>query len=141
MCRYSKQQLGFSYVEVLVATVLIAITLVPALEALQGAIAGSEVHEELTTKQYYLQSKLEEVLAKSFGDLEAAALAAGSNTVATSFSDVIGAANRRIVYLSKYDVDNADSDNNYFTGVEDDLLWVRVEIENTSLSFETLTNK
>lgn len=141
MCIFSKQQLGFSYIEVLVATMLIAITLVPALEALQGAIAGAEVHEDLATQQYYLQSKLEEVLAKSFNQLDAAALAAGSSTVATSYSDVSGTANRRLVYLSKYDADNADSDNNGFTGVDDNLLWVRVEIENTSLSFETLTNK
>ncbi len=141
MHKKSKRQTGFSYIEVLIATVLISITLIPALEALHGAIAGSERHKNITTQQYYLQSKLEEVLAKSFDQLDAAALAAGSNAVATSFSDVSGATNRRLVYLSKYDADNADSDNNGFTGVDEDLLWVRVEIESTSLSFETLTNK
>ena len=132
---------GFSYIEVLVATVLIAVTLVPALQALEGALAGSKIHEDSSTQYYFLQSKLEETLAKSFDELNTAAVAAGSATVATNFSDAIGVSNRRVVYLSKYDADNVDADNNPFTGVDDDLLWVRVEIENTSLSFETLTNK
>jgi type II secretory pathway pseudopilin PulG len=132
---------GFSYVEVLVATVLIAITLVPALEALEGALIGSKVHETLSVQQYHLQTKLEEVLAQSFDSLNVAAAAAGSATVATSFSDGMGAINRRIVYLSRYDGDNADGDADPFTGVDNDLLWVRVEIENTAYAFETLTNK
>ncbi len=131
---------GFSYVEVLIATVLIAITLVPALEALQGSMMGSEVHENISIQQYQLQSKLEEILAKSFDELESAAIVAGSHTVATSLSDAMGVANRRVVFLSKYDGDNADSDSNPFTGMDEDLLWVRVEIENTSYSYETLTN-
>ena len=138
---YPKRHKGFSYIEVLIATVLIAITLVPALDALQGAMLGSAMHENATSQQYHLQSKLEEVLAKSFDELDAAAVIAGDHTVVTSFSDSIGATDRRLVYLSKYDGDNADSDNNYFTGVDKDLLWVRVEIENTSYSFETLSNK
>lgn len=134
-------QTGFSYIEVLVAAVLISVTLVPALEALQGAVLGSEIHERVTTQQYYLSSKFEEVLAKSFDELDAAAIAAGNHTVASSYSDVSGATNRRIVYLSKYDGDNIDSDNDAFTGVDDDLLWLRVEIKNTPYALETLTNK
>lgn len=134
-------QTGFSYVEVLVATVLISITLVPALEALQGAVSGSELHERVTIQQYHLRNKLEEVLAKSFDELDAVAIAAGSHSVASSYSDLIGATDRRLVYLSKYDGDNVDSDNDVFTGVDDDLLWLRVEIENTPYALETLTNK
>ncbi len=72
--------------------------------------------------------------------MESAAIVAGSHTVATSLSDAMGVANRRVVFLSKYDGDNADSDSNPFTGMDEDLLWVRVEIENTSYSYETLTN-
>ncbi len=131
---------GFSYIEVLIATVLIAITLVPALEALRGSITGSEVHENISIQRYHLQSKLEEILAKSFDELESAAIVAGSNTVATSFSDAMGATDRRLVFIAKYDGDNADSDSNPFTGVDDNLLWVRAEIEGTSYSFETLIN-
>ena len=135
-----KQQRGISYIEVLVALVLISVTLVPALEALQGAMVGAEVHEDLTQQKFNLQSKLEDVLAKSFTELITVADIAGSNTVATSYSDAAGVTNRRLVYLAKYDVDNIDADNNPFTGVEDDILWVRVEIENSALSFETLTS-
>lgn len=134
-------QMGFSYIEVLVAGVLISVTLVPALEALQGAVTGSELHERVTTQQYHLRNKLEEVLAKSFKELDIAAMAAGNHMVASSFSDTSGATDRRLVYLSKYDGDNVDSDNDAFTGVDDDLLWLRVEIENTPYALETLTNK
>ena len=134
-------QHGFSYIEVLVATVLLAITLVPALQGLEGALAGSKKHETITHQQYYLQSKFEEVLAQSFDDLDAAAIVAGSNTVPTSYSDLAGSMDRRLVFLAKYDGDNADADGDVFTGVDDDLLWVRVEIENTPYVLETLTNK
>ncbi|MFK7816960.1 MAG: hypothetical protein AB8B92_11555 [Gammaproteobacteria bacterium] len=139
---YTKRaQTGFSYIEVLVVGILISVTLVPALEALQGAVTGSELHERVTTQQYHLRNKLEEVLAKSFDELDAAAIVAGDHTVVTGFSDALGTSDRRLVYLSKYDGDNADSDNDSFTGVDDDLLWLRVEIENTPYMFETLTNK
>ncbi len=132
---------GFSYVEVLVATVFLAITLVPALETLEGALNGSQVHEALLTQQFHLQTKLEEVLAQSYDALDAVAVAAGSSTVPTSYSDAIGETHRRLVYLSKYDGDNVDGDGDPFTGVDDDLLWVRVEIEATEFSLETLTNR
>ena len=137
--RYHQQ--GFSYIEVLVAMVLLAITLIPALQGLEGALVGSKKHETITTQQYYLQSKFEDVLAQSFNDLDAAAIVAGSNTVPTSYSDLAGSNDRRLVFLAKYDGDNADADGDVFTGVDDNLIWVRVEIENTPYVLETLTNK
>ena len=64
-----------------------------------------------------------------------------ANTVPTSYSDVSGSTDRRLVYIAKYDADNADADDDGFTGVDDEILWVRVEIENTPFEFETLTKK
>ena len=75
---------GFSYIEVLVATVLLAITLVPAMQGLEGAIVGSKKHETITQQQYFLQSKFEEILTQPFDDLDAAAIAAGSSGSASS---------------------------------------------------------
>ena len=72
--------------------------------------------------------------------MDAAALAAGDATVPTSFSDSAGTNDRRLVYLSRYDGDNADADDDPFTGVDDDLIWVRVAIENSTQALETLTS-
>lgn len=128
---------GFSYVEVLVATLLVALSLVPALEALQTATLGSAVHESLAVHQRQLTSKMEEVLAQSFIDLEIAeATALGGPT---SYSDAAGSPDRRVVFLSRYDGDNADADDNPSTGPDPGLLWVRVEIEGTRHALETLT--
>ena len=132
-------QRGFSYIEVLAATVLLAIALVPALEALQIGILGAEVHREAAEEHHHMVGKMEKVLAESFDQLDLAAAAAGNPSAPSSYSEAPGAFRRRLVYLSAYDADNADADNDPFTGVDDDLIWVRVVIENTAQSLETLT--
>ena len=49
--------------------------------------------------------------------------------------------NRRLVYLSRYDADNADGNGNFFdAGMDEGLLWVRVEIEGTDQAIESLTS-
>jgi len=135
---------GLTYVEVLVATLLIVTTLVPALEALQPGIAGTGIHETLSEDHYQLIARLEEVLAEPFADLDNAETAAGNSTTPTSYSDVFtyqaGRQITRNVFLSRYDGDNADTDNDPFTGTDDGFLWVRVEIAGTVLSMEALTS-
>ncbi len=134
---------GFSYVEILVATVLIALSLEPALEALSNGIQGSAIQTQRTEEAYLLQGKLEEVLADSFTDLESAAAAAGGPGSVSSYSDVVTLADGRQlirnVYVAGYDGDNADTDNDPFTGADPDLLWVRVAIPDTILELEALT--
>ncbi len=135
MCK----QAGFSYLEVLVAVGIIAVSLVPMLEALQAGLLATDLHQQLTTKEQRVFSRMEEMLAEPFATLDAAALAAGSETTPTSYSDPVATPDRRLVYLSRYDGDNADSDNQPFTGVDPGLLWVRVEIEGTVQGLEALT--
>lgn len=137
MKRYAS---GAFYVEVLVAVAIVAIALVPASEAIYTALRSSDYLADATTDHFSLTGRVEEVLAQSFSDLEAAALAAGGPTVATTFSDPPGP-NRRLVYLANYDADDADADGNPFTGTESDLMWVRVQIEATGLALETLVAK
>lgn len=136
---------GFSYVEVLIAVLLIAITLVPAMEALQPGIAGSGIHRVIAEDHYLLAGRLEQVLSESYADLETAAITAGNETTATTYSDVFiypnGRQITRNIFISRYDGDNADADDNPFTGTDDGLLWVRAEISNSSLRFETLINE
>ncbi len=130
---------GLSQLEVLVATLLVAMSLVPALEALQTGVMAGGIHESQTTSHYHLAAMLEEVLAQPFADLEAEALAAAG--APTAYSVAVAAPDRRLVFLSGYDGDDADADGDPFTGVDPGLLWVRVEIEATEHALETLTSQ
>ena len=56
----------------------------------------------------------------------------------TSYSELAGSPGRLLVYLSNYDGDNADADGDPFTGTEPDLLWIRVEIEDSVHALETV---
>jgi hypothetical protein len=133
---------GLTYVEVLIATMLIVVTLVPAIEALQPGIQGMGIHEARTERHYELTAKLEEVLAKPFSELDTEAVAISDPTVASdNYSDPVAQANRRLVYLSRYDADNADGNSNFFdAGMDEGLLWVRVELEGTVEAIESLTS-
>jgi len=121
---------GFSYVEVLVATALLALALVPALEALEIGIRGGGVNEAEVALHYRALGAMEEVLAQPFGDLQAEAIAAAG--AASAYSDPPGTEDRRLVYVTGYD---ADGDSTPDPG----LLRVRVEIEATAHVLETLT--
>ena len=64
------RQAGFSYVEVLVATALIAVALVPMLDALRPGLQGAQIHSERAEIHFVLKGKMEEVLANRFHDLD-----------------------------------------------------------------------
>jgi len=140
--RCQKKQIGMTYVEVLVATVLVVLMLIPAMEALMPGIQGSALHKQRAEQQYVLQGKMEQVLAKPFADLLDAAKTAGAHTNPTTYSDIPGAVPIPInVYLWPYDVDDADADNDVFTGGEDDIIWVRVAMPDDSQSLQSLKSR
>ena len=142
--RISNLNSGFSYLEVLFATALIAISLVPALEALSMGGRGHPLQAAHAEDHYHLVAKMEEVLAEPFSRLDEAARATGSPVIATSYSDSVTLADGRVLirqdYLSRYDGDNADGNNNAFDGVDDGLIWIRVEIDESGLDMERLTS-
>lgn len=121
---------GISYVEVLIAVVLIMVALVPALEALRPGVAGAGIHSDRVEDHYLITGRLEQLLAEPFTALDAAAQSAGSAETASSYSDTVPMADGRTlvrtVFLSRYDADNSDADNDPFTGTDPDLLWIRV---------------
>ena len=131
-------QSGLSYAETLLAVVVLAVALVPAIETLDTAFKGAQVSETVIEWQQALATRMEDVRAEPFGNLDAAATAAGSETVPTTYSDAAGGADRMLVFLGRYDGDNADADNNPFTGADPGLLWVRVAVENTPYELTTL---
>lgn len=95
---------GFSYAEILLSVVLLGVLLVPALDALQGAITGSPA--VAAAPAVGLQSKMEQVLAAPFSKLYAESYAPGGNTassVSAAFSDAAGAPERRLVVVYRYD--------------------------------------
>ena len=139
--RYRGGQSGITYVEVLIAAALISVSLVPMMDAVRTASISAGIHEAAAVQNLHLIATLEDVLAEPFASLAAAATAAGSESTLTSYSDLAGSSNRRLVFLSSYDGDNADTDNNPFTGTDQGLMWVRVEIEGTAQAIETLISQ
>lgn len=136
------RQRGVSYIEVLVASAIIAVSLVPAMEALNASMKSSQLSETAQQRNFLLTDKYEEVLAQSFDALDAEAESlANQTTPSPVFSDPAGVPNRRLVYLQRYDADNVDNDNNPFTGGDAGLCWVRVEIANSSVSRTVLVSK
>jgi len=138
---------GFSYVEVLLGIILIAVCLTPALDALRVGVSGAAIHESTLVDRYALQAKMEEVLAEPFVALTTAATEAGSPTSPTSYSDATpfattdGRQITRQVFIWPYDGDNTDSDNNPFTGTDPGLLYVKVQINGELFALETLTTQ
>jgi type II secretory pathway pseudopilin PulG len=138
--RHRKRQQGFTYVEVVVAVLLLSLALIPAMNAIRDNIAISREQQSLIAGNYAVFSKMEYVLAQPYGNLFGAAVTAGDPTTPTVFSDPVSTPARVFVYLTPYDADNADSDNDPFTGGDPGLLWVRVALEDGSLSMESLTS-
>jgi hypothetical protein len=135
------RQAGLTYVEIMIALVVLVVGLLPALDALRSATIGTAVTESYVVEQHRLSGRLEEVLAEPFAGLDTAALAAGSTTVPSSYSEPAATPGRLLVFLSRYDGDDADADGNPFTGVDAGLLWVRAAIEDTVYDFETLVSE
>ena len=132
-------QSGAAYVEVLIAAAVVSIALVPMLDALRAGTLVAEQQQRHVIDHYQLTASLEELLVEPHSTLAAAAAAAGGPTIPTTYSDPPGTPSRRVVFISPYDGDNADTDNDPFTGTDDDLLWIRVQIENTAHALEALT--
>jgi len=148
---FRNRQAGLTLIEVMIAAVLIMIALVPAMEALHTGMLGNDVLQSTSSEHYAVLSRMEEVLAEPYGTLTSAAAVAGSETAPSSYSDIAGPPGRRLVYVALYDATNADGDSNVFTVLDadldgdgnpytgyTDLLWVRVEVEGSIASLESL---
>ena len=146
------RQSGLTYVEVMIATALIAIALIPALDALYTGALGGAVLRSSSDEHYAVLAMMEEVLAEPYATLTSAAAAAGGPSIPSSYSDVAGSQDRRLVFVALYDADNADGDGDAFTVLDPnldgdsnpytgytELLWVRVEVEGSVTSLESLT--
>ena len=127
---------GFSYVESIVALLILATALAPALSALRPGLAASASTRSYNVNQQRLKSRMEEVLANRFATLDAAAIAAGNSPAATvaAYSDAAGTKDRLLVTLYRYDGVS-------LTASDSGLLWVTVAIEGSSLALNTLKSR
>ena len=137
-CRPARRQgrRGLAYVEVLVALVLVGSALVPALEALQSGLRGSDVLPGVVAVDASLRAKMEEVLARPFDTLNAETFVSGGNTptsVSTALSDASGG-DRRIVIVYR-------TDGTAPATADTGLLRVRVAWEVGGSGLETLKSK
>ena len=151
VCRYRQE--GLTYIEVMIAAALIAIAVLPAMDALYTGMLGSDVYESKSAEHYATLAKMEEMLAEPQSLLLSAAAATGnSKTPSGLYSDAAGTPNRRLVFVALYDADNVDGDGDFFTvpdpntdGDNDPytayagLLWVRVEVEGSVTFLESLS--
>jgi len=121
---------GFGYIEILVATALLVISLMPAINAIYASSQLSQQNKRLAAGHFKLRSKMDTVLAENYSVLESEALSLNSHTaISAVFSDPVGTPERRTVRLSRYDVDDIDNDGDPFTGKDDSMLWISVEVE------------
>jgi Tfp pilus assembly protein PilE len=121
----NSSQGGFSYVEVLLSVVLIAVLLVPAMQSLNAAISGSS--SNIMAKQLNLRNKMEEALSKPYSTLYADTSVVGGNTttsISNSLSDVNGTADRRMVTIYRY-----NNETNTLSVADTGLLYVSVYYE------------
>jgi len=134
----ANHQQGLTYLEVLIATLVLLVGLVPALDALRTAVNGTATNEGYVAAQHRLGGRLEEILAEPFADLDAAA---GAPTTPSSYSEAAGMPWRMQIFIARYDGDDADADGNPFTGGDAGLLWVQAAIEDTPYVLETLISQ
>ncbi len=138
---FARQQRGAAYLEVLIASVILALALAPAMQSLYSGLRSNEVHLAQLQLHHRAENMMVEMLGTPFDELDAEAQAVADPTVATAYSDAPATADRRLVYLSRFDGNNADADDDDFTGIDDGLLWIRVEIENTPVTLYTLRRR
>ncbi len=128
---------GYSYVEVLVAAVILSTAIVPSLDALREVSMHAVMQRTLVEQRFESLALFETVLAEPFGALEAEAAATGGLTPA-SYSDPSGTQYRRVVTIAPYDVDDADGDGDPSTGTDAGIVFVSLEIAELGILFNTL---
>lgn len=131
---------GFSYIEVVLAVLLLGVCVVPAVEAVRNGIAAPQIAQEGSKALLCVKSHMEKVLAEPYqnllnasGTLEAAS--AAYSLVADS------ACAARNVYIARYNPDTAP----YFVANDTGLLYITVSSPDltvtppgTTFSFTTL---
>ena len=127
---------GYAYLEVLIAALVLSIALVSASDALREVVRHTQQVRTLMQTNYSAQALLETVLTKPYTTL--AAELSVTAPEASSFSDPVATPQRRIIYILPFDADNADADDNHFSGAESHMIRVQVVSEQNGVEFTTV---
>lgn len=116
-------------IEVVVATLLLAVCLVPAANALRAGLAMPDIAADASGRLGCVKAAMESVMAESYFKLLAAARA---RTVATSYSTpAAGNCPAINVYVTRYDPTTPPY---YFTSTDTGLLYVQVRLADPVLT-------
>jgi len=137
MKRVTKPAVGYAYIEVLIAAIILVTAIVPATEALGTLSEHAAARRALIQTQYDAIGRMETVLAQPFDALQSEAQATGGLTP-SSFSDPNGTPNALTVMLAPHDIDNADGDDDPLTGVDTDVIQITVSAAMHGVQFRTL---
>ena len=148
---HHRKILGFSYTEVLIATALISISLVPALNALNGNTLLFNQLKNSSDFHNQRVSYMETILSMPYRELYRHAADINSRSNKSNLSDPI---QQLSVYIGFHDLDNIDTDDDTETIDDDNLdgdsnpftnnttpintLWIKVVLDNDPEELITL---
>jgi len=137
------QHAGFSYIEALVAIVLLAIIAVPAADAIKNGLDASRIAAAKSQELRCMKNAMETVLAEPYQNLWNAAV---GRTVPSSYSRPLDAAcPAREVFISKYKHPINGAPQFDPKGSEQELeavlLYVTVSSPQSSYTFTTLVGR
>lgn len=135
------RQGGYSYVEVLVAAIILAGALVPASGALRDVLHASTQSRALLALQYEAFGAFEMLQTAPYGQLEAQAQTTGGTVPSALYSEAATTPNRMLVWVFPHDLDNADGDGDPLTGADAGVVRLRLEMEGTMIAYETLAGE
>lgn len=132
---------GYTYLEVLVALLVFAIALVPAMEAMQSSLGGIRQSGAATTTRDVSDeqaaiNKMERLLALDTATLSASP--SGVSTAHGTLSDASTTVPRCLVYTSWYKPEEALEADRFVSVSTSKLLWVKVAVEGGGASAVTL---
>ncbi len=132
------EQSGFTYLEILVATTVLALGLIPAVSALQTASRGTAITQDLDAQFLRMSSTMEEILAQPYSQIFSLHQPLSAGAVSTLWSDSDESDARILVYVEPYDADNLDGDADVLTGTDDGILRVTVVWDGTGHQLQSL---
>jgi hypothetical protein len=134
---------GFSYVEILVAVLLLALCAVPATEAIRTGVGAADIGPTRMQELRCMKTKMESVLAQPYQNLASAAVGQWPTLIpGEGYSEPKGGGcPRRDVYIVK--VRRPYNSAGFSDGNADELamLYVSVSSPDTSYAFTTLVTR
>jgi hypothetical protein len=134
---FATRQRGAAYLEIMVALMILAVCLSPALDALTGGLATAPAVAATSRDFACVAAQIEKVLAEPYASLLQGAVSAGTKTVPVPAYSVgaDAACPARNTFLARYSPDSAADP---FVSQDSGLLFVRVAVVDGTASLTSL---